>query len=346
MDFLSIETNPLGLNLVVFAAAGVVVWLAGSRLGQYGKVVAERTRAGEAFIGTLLIGAVVSLPEMVIALTASFMGVPKLAVNTLLGGIVFAILILALTDAAIGKEPLSSDIKRPVVPLQGVLVILLLALTAAGVLMGDVPVFGVGGWSMGLLALYLLIIVLVKQTQKRGAWVVRESADSENRHVHAKRRSFEQAERRSSTRIVFLTIAAAVAILVAGVIAAQTADALSKQTALGASFAGFLLGGIVTSLPEVSSTLAAVRLQQYEMAFSDAFGTNLFSVMLLFFCDVVYAGGPILNEVDRFSLFATTHKADNRTAALKRWKKHEVNETIERTTGRAMRIVNGARRAA
>ena len=41
------------------------------------------------------------------------------------------------------------------------------------------------------------------------------------------------------------------------------------------------------------------------MAFGDAFGTNLFSVMLLFVADLAYAGGPILNEVDRFSLFAT-----------------------------------------
>jgi hypothetical protein len=48
-----------------------------------------------------------------------------------------------------------------------------------------------------------------------------------------------------------------------------------------------------------------VRLAQYEIASADAFGTNLFSVMLLFVADLAYAGGPILNEVDRFSLLAT-----------------------------------------
>lgn len=65
-----------------------------------------------------------------------------------------------------------------------------------------------------------------------------------------------------------------------------------------------LLGGVATSLPEVSTTIAAVRLAQYEMAFADAFRTNLFSTMLLFVADLAYPGGPILNEVDRFSLFA------------------------------------------
>ena len=40
------------------------------------------------------------------------------------------------------------------------------------------------------------------------------------------------------------------------------------------------------------------------MAFADAFGTNLFSIMLLFFADVVYPKQPLLNEAGRFSVFA------------------------------------------
>jgi cation:H+ antiporter len=65
-----------------------------------------------------------------------------------------------------------------------------------------------------------------------------------------------------------------------------------------------VLGGVSTSLPELSTTLAAVRLRQYEMAFGDAFGTNLFSTMLLFFADLAYPGEPLLNVAGRFSLFA------------------------------------------
>ena len=40
------------------------------------------------------------------------------------------------------------------------------------------------------------------------------------------------------------------------------------------------------------------------MAFSDAFGTNLCSLAVLFLADLLYDGGPILNEVGRFSTFA------------------------------------------
>lgn len=101
------------------------------------------------------------------------------------------------------------------------------------------------------------------------------------------------------------TVAASVVILVAGFFLARSGDAIAKQTGLGPSFIGFVLGGIATSLPELSSTISAVRLRQYEMAFADAFGTNLFSAMLIFFADLAYPGQPVLNETGRFSLFAT-----------------------------------------
>lgn len=86
--------------------------------------------------------------------------------------------------------------------------------------------------------------------------------------------------------IWLLTSAAAAGVLVSGVVLAGTGEALAQQTKLGTSFVGMLLGGVATSLPEVTTTIAAVRLAQYEMAFADAFGTNLFSTMLLFVADL------------------------------------------------------------
>lgn len=291
------------LNAVVFLVSTAIVWFAGTRLARFAKAIADQTRLGEAFIGTLLLGAVVSLPEMAMALAAAAMGNAKLAVNTLLGGIVFVILILAGTDAIIGGKALSLDVQRPVVPLQGALVILMLVIAAAGISLGDIPVLGVGAWSSGLLAIYVLILVIVKHTQTSRAWVVRdpETADRGRRHGRSERHEEQPSVRRAAV----LVSLAALAILVAGLFAAITGDVLAQQTGLGASFVGFVLGGLVTSLPEASSTYSAVRLRKYEMAYSDAFGTNMFSVMLLFFCDAVFPGGPVLNEGGRFSLFAT-----------------------------------------
>jgi cation:H+ antiporter len=104
--------------------------------------------------------------------------------------------------------------------------------------------------------------------------------------------------------ICLTALAAAGGVLAAGTVLAFSADALAAQTALGAGFVGLIFGGIATSLPELSTTVSAVRLKQYEMTFSDAFGTNLASVALLFVADVLYVGEPLLSEVGRFSTFA------------------------------------------
>jgi cation:H+ antiporter len=100
------------------------------------------------------------------------------------------------------------------------------------------------------------------------------------------------------------TALAAAAIFAAGYVLARTGEALAEQTGLGASFVGAVLVAIATSLPEVSSTLAAVRLGQYELAFADIFGTNLLDIALIALADAVYSGGPVLGEVGAFSAFA------------------------------------------
>jgi hypothetical protein len=56
---------------------------------------------------------------------------------------------------------------------------------------------------------------------------------------------------------------------------AQSGEALSEQTGLGTSFFGAVFLAFSTSLPEISTVVAAVRMRQYAMAVSDVFGTNL-----------------------------------------------------------------------
>jgi cation:H+ antiporter len=104
--------------------------------------------------------------------------------------------------------------------------------------------------------------------------------------------------------LAFKTALAGLAILAAGFALSRTGEAIGAQTGMGQSFAGFVLVAISTSLPEVTTVISAVRLGRYVMAVSDIFGTNLFNIGLVLLVDIVYPGGPILNEVSRFTVFA------------------------------------------
>jgi cation:H+ antiporter len=292
------ETRALWPNVGVFLVCSAALWVGGVRLAKLAKTIADRTNWGQALVGTLILGAVVSLPELAMAVAAAAAGNAGLAAGTLLGGIVFATLVLAVTDAFVGRHALSAEVATSVAPLQGTLLVLSLVLVACGMASADVPVLGAGAWTSSFVLLYVAILWLVKRAQKPPSRVPHD-VDRERPSAEGHCASW------SMRRVALLIALLSLAILIAGVLAAQTAETIARETGLGQSFMGLLLGGVVTTLPEMSSAYSAARLRQHQLVFSDIFGSNLFSVMLLFACDLASPRGPVLNELGSFALFGT-----------------------------------------
>ena len=297
-NLLQFSSNPVWLNVLVFVASAAVVWTAGTGIAHYADAIARKSGIGQATVGILLLAGVTSLPEVAVTVTASAGGNAELAVNNLLGSIAMQVAILAVADAVIGDDALTSVIPDPIVLLQLGLNNLLLALFAAAAMTGDIAMFGVGAWSTVLLAAYVGCVWTIAKSHGRQAWV---SADGKSKKLVPN----EALHGIGSARLLAgKTAAAGAAILAAGYLLSLTGEAIAEQTGLGQSFAGFALVATSTSLPELSTVIASVRLRRYVMAVSDIFGTNLFNIGLIFLVDAVYRGGPILNEVGRFSVFA------------------------------------------
>ncbi|HEY0848059.1 MAG TPA: hypothetical protein VGE12_22020 [Noviherbaspirillum sp.] len=293
------EQTPLWINLLVFACAAGAVWLAGTRVTHYADTIARMTGIGHMAIGLVLLGGVTSLPEIAVSMFAALSDNPVLAVNNLLGGVAMQKAILAGTDAIIGKDALTVVVSSPSLLLQGALSILIMAVVAIGIALWDVPIFGIGAWSWSILALYVFSIWMLSAAEGRRPWRPAEEVPS------AVQEAAQEDVAASLYATIGKTVAAAAVILVAGFLLSQTGDAIAKQTGLGQSFVGAVLLGFATSLPELSTVVAAMRLRRYEMAISDILGTNLINVALIFLVDALYAGPPVLNEVGDFSLFVS-----------------------------------------
>jgi cation:H+ antiporter len=110
----------------------------------------------------------------------------------------------------------------------------------------------------------------------------------------------EQSTVRLALRIALL----GAVILGAGYVLAQTAQTVADQSGLGESFVGAVLLGFATSLPEISTVVAAVRMRRYAMAIGDIFGTNLFNVIILVLVDALHSGPPVLPAAGPFAAFA------------------------------------------
>lgn len=314
MPGLDLTGIPLTALVAIFVAAGAGVWLAGARLSGYAEAISERTGVGEAFLGALLLGGITSLPELATTLSAAFAGDADMAVNNIFGGIAMQVAILAVADAVVRTGPLSASLREPVIMLQGVLLILIVALAMAGMIVGEPETLPVGPWAIAVGIAALASFYVMKRSEGHAAWqpVTREGRleRSEVGTAHSVSPEEEEhpgdgaAARRSLEAMIGLSAFAGLVILAAGVVLTQSGEALATRTGLGSSFVGAALVATSTSLPELSTTIAAVRLGRYDMAFSNVFGANLIDVGLIAITDAAYDGPPVLGEMGTFAIFA------------------------------------------
>jgi cation:H+ antiporter len=308
MPSLDFSSYPLWINATIFVVAAAFIWGAGTRLAGYADEVSRITGIGQALVGGVLMAGVASLPELATVVTAALGGSAPLAVNNMLGGVALQVAILAVGDAVLRRRALSAILPNPGVTLQAALGIGLLSVVAAGIVVGDRPILGVGAWSWLLAALYGLSMWLLAGERAAKAWRPAYGETGAPAPEGKPRDSLAKA-------LAWIGLTGAV-ILVAGFVLTRSSEALAQQTGLGESFVGVLLLALSTSLPEVSSVIGAVRRRRYEMAFGDIFGTNLFDVALIFVADLVYPGPPVLGEVGTFSAFAALLAIAVTTVAL------------------------------
>lgn len=295
---ISFEDLPLWILIAGFLASAGFVFAAGTRLSRYADAIARKTGFGHALIGVVLLGGVTSLPEIAVSGSAAFNGHAALAVNNLLGGFTMQVTVLALADISIRKGALTAVVPDPIVLLQGTLGVILVALTVVAAAVGDVALFGAGAWTWGVAAVFVYAIRTVMRAHKNPSWQVIGEPPSAEIDVPDPGKEF------SGAGLLAATCLAALLILIAGYALATTGEILAERTGLGDSFFGAVFIAITTSLPEISTVLAAVRLGRYVMAVSDIFGTNLFDIGVIFIADLAYPGGPILNETGTFAIVA------------------------------------------
>ena len=289
------EWWPIALTFIVAAAA---VWWAGTRLPAYVAALSERTGIGHGLAGMLVLGGITSLPELATGTSAAVIGLPLLSLNDILGSASLNLLLLALADMVLGDRPLTSVIARPVTLMQGVLGIMLFAVTATAIGIGGGDWGGpAGAWSIAIFLGVLLALFLSDRAEKRPMWQIIPPLEPE----------FEGPEepRSISTRRLAACLLGLTAIILAGgVTLATTGEAIVQQTGLAAGIIGFLFVAVATSLPEASAIVGAMRHRRYELAVGEIFGSNMFNLAIILVIDLAAGGPPVLSLAGDFEMAA------------------------------------------
>ncbi len=272
--------------LISFTAAAVVVAIAGMVLTRYADQIAEATGLGRLLIGSILLAAATSLPELVVDITAVREGIPNLAIGDLLGSSLMNLLILAVMDFSSYTRGKMLSREAAGHALSGTMSIALTALAGLAIFTGPQMVqwtfLGVSPACVVMLIAYALGVRLVYLDQRIAARASRTAATDELPE--------DGQGRRNLGRALLLFAVAAGVIMVSGPVLARSADTIAEKSGLGHTFVGTVLVALCTSLPEIASTYAAVRMRAYDLAIGNIFGSNTFNMILFVPLDILSPG--------------------------------------------------------
>jgi cation:H+ antiporter len=262
-----------------FLVLSAIVAGAGTVLARAADAIADATGLGRLLVGSVLLAAATSLPELAVDVAAVRAGHADLAAGDLLGSSLMNLLILAGIDLCQtnGRKMLSREAASHA--LSATLAIAVTGLAGCAILTaGKLPVFGVygiGGWSWAILVAYLLGARMLFIDQRISARLATDQM---------------LQERRGIWRPAALFVVAAATLVTVGPRLAAVAAELADRSGLGGRFVGTTLVALTTSLPELVASLAAVRLGAVDLAIGNVFGSNAFNMILFVPLDAACPG--------------------------------------------------------
>lgn len=277
--------------LLLFLAAALTIAIVGVRITKLADNLADRTRLGEAVVGGVLLGASTSLSGTVASVSAALDGLASLAVSNSIGGICAQTAFLVIADAAYrgtNLEHAAADEKNM---LQTSVLILLLGVAIAAYLTPPLTIWGIHPVSILLVAIYALGVRGTMSLKKNPMWRPEKTTDTKADEPDSEAMSMRLTP--LLTKFVLLSLLLAIA----GYVISKSGAQISRDFGISQTVVGTLLTAVATSLPELVTTLAAVRQGAVQLAVGGIVGGNTFDVLFLSFSDVAYRNGSIYHAM-------------------------------------------------
>lgn len=268
------------IALTIFFITSIVVIVSAKFLVASGEVISSRTGWGQVWVGTLLLAGATSLPELVATSTASFLGTPDLAGGAIFGSNMLNMTILAVTLAIFG----GNQVLQKIMPQQTAVAIFALSLTIVAVFLSalqvDIKWIIISPASLIIIACYAL-----------GSRILFRHSSS------ADRRDNESTGHTLKWGWTVFALSSATICLATFLLTSSAAN-ISDITGISASFIGVIALAFVTSLPEISTSVAALRMGTPDLAVSNLYGSNAFNIIILALADCFFRNGSIFGNLD------------------------------------------------
>ncbi|MFQ5992834.1 MAG: sodium:calcium antiporter [Nitrospiraceae bacterium] len=279
------------IPLAVLVSVSALIFLVAWRLSRHADTIADETGLGGVWIGSVLLAASTSLPEVLTDVNAALFDAPDIGVGDIFGANLANMMILAVLDLVFARRRVLDQVSKEHA-LFGLLGVLLMVMAGIGILVpGRIRIGHVGFETIIIAAVYLGAMRL----QYRSAEI--PSRQSESAHAAGPDRT-----RLQGAGIGFTL--GTIGLVVLTPLLVLAAEGVSLETGISATFVGTLLVGLATTLPELGTTIAAVRMGAFDLAVGNLFGSVIFNMLVLLLMDLAYTRGPVLAFVSRDHLLS------------------------------------------
>lgn len=282
----------LAANIAVFLITAGIITVCGVRLSIVADRLADKTGWGEALLGGLFLAGVTSLPDFAATISAAVDAYAELALSNILGSLAINFAFLGVGDILYRKANLEHAAASSGNLIQAALLITLLTLPILSMVTPEVDFWGIHPVSPLLLAVYFYGYRMIRHDSVTPMWqpkhtalTVKDNPDKKQVHGH------------SLTGLWLRFGALAFITAIAGWVLMDAAGTIASETPLSETVMGTLFTALFTSMPELVTTITAIRYGALTLAVGNIIGTNCFNILVIAAADFAYRDGSIYHAV-------------------------------------------------
>ena len=274
------------MDFLIFAVCAGVIAIAGPKMVEAVAVVSERTGAGHVWIGSIVLAGATSLPELVATVAGAAIDEPDLAVGTVLGSnmfnmVIFGVVVL-LATRALRPDPSGAAAG---------LVAITMASAALVFLIVDMPTASrLGLGSLVLVGIYVAASYLLFRFERGRLGAAASEARAGTQPDVGTAANGLMTLRRAG---VWLLATTAV-VFVASIFIAGAANGIAETIGVSGGVIGVVAVACATSLPEIVTSIAALRRGAPGLLVGNVFGSNVFNIAVIFAADLSFDEGAVL----------------------------------------------------
>ncbi|WMC09412.1 calcium/sodium antiporter [Oceanimonas pelagia] len=238
----------------------VLVWSA-DRFVDGASATARYAGMPPLLIGMVIVGFGTSAPEIVVSIIAALEGNPGLALGNAYGSNIANIGLILGVTALISPIAVHSQVLRKELP-----ILLLITLLSLSLLWN--------GWLARTDAMVLLVVFVLLM-----AWSIRQGLRDGNDSMASEQEQELGENTMSLKQALFWLVAGLVLLIISSRFLVWGAVNVAQAFGVSDLIIGLTIVAIGTSLPELASSIAAIRKNEHDLALGNVIGSNLFNTL-------------------------------------------------------------------